>query len=573
MLLVLQRNNFTNLSAKDLDLLLACDACHSGKIQKARRPKKSTSRATVFGHTIRTDSTSRQPIRTFGHKRYANVAVDEASRWSFVTLLRTLKHTTERAMKPLLKTDLKGLTKILGSDQGSEFMNAELQALLGPDHLGIKHQSACADDQSQNGLAERTIGVLFAMVRTLIADSKLPLNFWGELLITANYLRNRLPTSANPGSASPYEIRYGKKPNLRNLRPIGVRCTVLKHSRKINGMKAKSRGLKGILVGYGEPFGLKGWRVYIPDVNKIVTAPNVLFLEDMEQSLNARPPDLLLANDVSTLNPFHEQPTNGNATAGGNKDMPDSDDNDPTVIQNEFDQSRKPANQDLASTSPLPNQSIGTSSKAHQDGDQSEGHDSQNSAADSQLPNQRIGTSSKAHQDGDQSEGHANQETGTSSDFGLAVETETEHPRGHDVEGDSNDSELKATPRPSSCTPRPRLQPTLDQATSTTTQTTRSFASLVCLQLTKRNCQTDHQQQEQGADERNTTAPTSTPCRIFSTSSKPTHTSTWPKTPSQQTSTCPLHTQTHWPVHAPGNGKKPYRQRSTHYNAWGYTKS
>ena len=314
MRLVIQRNYYTNLSVKDLELLLSCDACHTGKIKKARRPKKSTSRATTFGHTVRSDSTSKQPIRTFSQKRYANIAIDEATRWSFVTLLRTLKHTTGRALKPLLKTDLKGLTRIFGSDLGSEFMNTELAELLGPNQLGIKHQTACADDQSQNGLAERTIGVLFAMVRTLVADAKLPLAFWGEMLITANYLRNRLPTSANPNNASPYEMRYGKQPDLRNLRPIGVRCTVLKHSKQINGSKAKSRGLKGILVGYGEPFGLKGWRVYIPDKRKIVTAPNVLFMDNMHESIEVRPPDLLLTGDPTSLDPFHEPERSGQET-------------------------------------------------------------------------------------------------------------------------------------------------------------------------------------------------------------------------------------------------------------------
>jgi hypothetical protein len=337
---VLQRNNFTNLSVKDLDLLLSCDACQTGQIKKAARPKRATRRATTFGHTIRSDSTSKQPTRTFNKKRYANICVDEATRWSFVKLLRTLKHTTSLALKPLLKTELKGKTRIFGSDQGSEFINNELDALLGSDQLGIMRQAACADDQSQNGLAERTIGVLFAMVRTIIADAKLPLSFWGELLIAANYLRNRLPTSANANNASPFEMRYGKPPDLRNLRPLGVRCTVLKHSNKIDGAKAKARGLKGILVGYGEPFGLKGWRVYLPEKHAVVTAPNVLFLDDMQQSLGYRTPTTLLAGDPSTLIGIHD-PGNANEVVPTPVLGSDSD----TSLDLGLDQSLDPANQ------------------------------------------------------------------------------------------------------------------------------------------------------------------------------------------------------------------------------------
>ena len=116
MLLVMQRNQFTNLTPKDLELLLSCDACHSGKIRKANRPKQSTSRPSVFGHTVRSDSTSKQVIRTTGGKKYANVAVDEATRWAWVTLLRTPKHAKSSAIDPLLRTELNGLSRAFGSD-------------------------------------------------------------------------------------------------------------------------------------------------------------------------------------------------------------------------------------------------------------------------------------------------------------------------------------------------------------------------------------------------------------------------------------------------------------------------
>ena len=70
---VLEANNFTHLRVQDLELLQACDACHTGKIKRSARTKSSTRRATTFGHTIRSDSTSRQPIESKSSKRYANI--------------------------------------------------------------------------------------------------------------------------------------------------------------------------------------------------------------------------------------------------------------------------------------------------------------------------------------------------------------------------------------------------------------------------------------------------------------------------------------------------------------------
>ena len=113
---VMRRNNFTNLKEKDLDLLVGCDSCNSGKIKKANRPKTNNRKATQFGHTIVSDSTGRQATRTRGQKQYANVSVDEATRWCWVRLLRTLKHTQTRAIGPILRA--LGKVKTFRSDPG-----------------------------------------------------------------------------------------------------------------------------------------------------------------------------------------------------------------------------------------------------------------------------------------------------------------------------------------------------------------------------------------------------------------------------------------------------------------------
>jgi hypothetical protein len=214
-------------------------------------------------------------------------------------VFRSLKHTPELVTGPLLNW-LKGKVKTFRTDQGSEFHNGKTDELL--KNLFVKRESACSDDQHQNGISERTLGVLFEMARTFIAESKLPLQFWGEVIMCAAYLRNRLPITTNPFGSSPYKLRYNKQPDLRKLRPFGVRCTVLKHQRNRGGAKARpDRGLKGIMVGYGARVGLKGYRVYLPDKGTIVTAPNVLFSHDMMDSLRMRPKELIAMDDVNAL--------------------------------------------------------------------------------------------------------------------------------------------------------------------------------------------------------------------------------------------------------------------------------
>jgi len=51
---------------------------------------------------------------------------------------------------------------------------------------------------SQNGKAERFIRTLEDGFQTLLADSGLPMSFWGDATLTINYLHNRIPTSVVP---------------------------------------------------------------------------------------------------------------------------------------------------------------------------------------------------------------------------------------------------------------------------------------------------------------------------------------------------------------------------------------
>ena len=149
----------------------------------------------------------------------------------------------------------------------------------------------CVGTSHQNGVAERTIGVVFAVARTIIIDAYLPPRFWGEAVIVAAYVHNRLPSSANENNRSPYGIRYGRRPDLRHLRPFGITAYVRikKHVTKV-----QPRALKGILIGYGESVSSqKGWRVFIPSPPRVVTTTNVTFNNDLSRSVASRDPSLL----------------------------------------------------------------------------------------------------------------------------------------------------------------------------------------------------------------------------------------------------------------------------------------
>lgn len=65
----------------------------------------------------------------------------------------------------------------------------------------------------QHGVVERKHKYLLEMAKSLMFQSKLPLRYWGECLLTANYLINR-PPSVILNNKFPYKILYGKKTHI-----------------------------------------------------------------------------------------------------------------------------------------------------------------------------------------------------------------------------------------------------------------------------------------------------------------------------------------------------------------------
>ena len=61
---------------------------------------------------------------------------------------------------------------------------------------------------SQNGVAERKNRSIVEMAKCMLLDAGLPLKYWGEAVMTAVYLQNRLPTKAT--GKTPFELWNGE---------------------------------------------------------------------------------------------------------------------------------------------------------------------------------------------------------------------------------------------------------------------------------------------------------------------------------------------------------------------------
>nr|GEW03019.1 zinc finger, CCHC-type [Tanacetum cinerariifolium] len=100
----------------------------------------------------------------------------------------------------------------------------------------------------QNGVAKRKNRAIKEMVNSMLSDSCLSEEFWGEAMLTACYLLNKVSNKKN--KTTTYEIWYKKQPNLLFLRVWGCRTVV-----RLPEPKRKTLGEKGIdciFVGYAQ---------------------------------------------------------------------------------------------------------------------------------------------------------------------------------------------------------------------------------------------------------------------------------------------------------------------------------
>jgi hypothetical protein len=73
-----------------------------------------------------------------------------------------------------------------------------------------------------------------------------PRHFWADAINTAWYISNQI-FLCSILHLTPFELRFGRKPSVSDLRPFGCKCFILKCG---NLDKFESHSSDGILLGY-----------------------------------------------------------------------------------------------------------------------------------------------------------------------------------------------------------------------------------------------------------------------------------------------------------------------------------
>ncbi|RVW43520.1 Retrovirus-related Pol polyprotein from transposon TNT 1-94 [Vitis vinifera] len=160
------------------------------------------------------------------------------------------------------------------TDNAREYFSAQFTSFMS--HHGILHQSSCAHTPQQNGVAERKNRHLVETARTLLLHNHVPFRFWGDAVLTACYLINRMPSSVLHDQI-PHSLLFPDQP-LYFLPPRVFGCTCFVHILTPGQDKLSAKAMKCLFLGYSRL--QKGYRCYSLETHRYFISADVTFFED-----------------------------------------------------------------------------------------------------------------------------------------------------------------------------------------------------------------------------------------------------------------------------------------------------
>jgi transposase InsO family protein len=219
-----------------------CEHCLARKA--TRLPFGKAKRASSPLQLIHSNICGPMNVRARNGGNYFITFIDDFTRFGHVYLISHKSEALDCFIRytNLVENKLSTKIKALRTDRGREYLSEQFKNFC--DEKGIARQLTISYTPQQNSVAERRNRTLFDMVRSMRAQTNLPISFWGDALLTAAYILNRVPSKSV--SSTPYELWSGVKPNLGYFHPWG--CATYIHNTSHEYGKLGPRGKKCIFI-------------------------------------------------------------------------------------------------------------------------------------------------------------------------------------------------------------------------------------------------------------------------------------------------------------------------------------
>lgn len=276
----IKRLKHANLISDNLEKNISkCEICVEAK--HARKPfSHPIDRKSELLELIHSDLADFKSTPSRGGKHYYITFVDDFSRYTRVYLLRSKDEACEMFIqyKAEVENQLNRKIKRLRTDRGGEYESEILKSLCLKE--GIIHEKTAPYTPQQNGIAERKNRTLKEMMNAMLISSGLPDQMWGEAVLSACYILNKVPHKRIP--VTPYELWKGHSPNLNYLRVWGCLAKVGLPSFKKNNIGPKT--VDAVFIGYASNSAAYRCLTFKPDslqFDSITESRDVEFFENV----------------------------------------------------------------------------------------------------------------------------------------------------------------------------------------------------------------------------------------------------------------------------------------------------
>lgn len=196
-----------------------CDSCAKAKLARTPFPISSIKTKEVFD-LIHCDIWGGYRVPSYTKANYFLTIVDDFSRAVRVFLIKYKSDASKCLVDfhKMVKVQFEKHIKRIRCDNGGEFTSNFMLQFYHEE--GILLETTCPHTPQQNGVVERKHRHLLETARAIRFEANLPKRFWGECVLTAAYIINRLPSKVIKNK-TPYEIVWNQKSQYSHMRIFG----------------------------------------------------------------------------------------------------------------------------------------------------------------------------------------------------------------------------------------------------------------------------------------------------------------------------------------------------------------
>jgi hypothetical protein len=146
-----------------------------------------------------------------------------------------------------LVTELGAHPKTFRTDQGTEYLNKEMTALLETNY--VRHVVAAVNEHYSNGVAEHAVHTIRTTAKAMLLHANIPKKYWCYAISHATYLNNMTTPSRADRTKTIYEILFRRKPDITRIPPYGAFTCIYKERRDLKDQSFGLTSIQGAFIG------------------------------------------------------------------------------------------------------------------------------------------------------------------------------------------------------------------------------------------------------------------------------------------------------------------------------------